>query len=500
MAGLGKAMFGLNAEMQTATVQLAGMAAIAKKTSIADQMSAAADAVEHLSKRTVDLPGTLKEYATLAKQIALPIMKAGGDWQKLEDITVSTMTAMKIKDVDVGTAARSIMRLFNGSGLQKDRVSQFYADMLGMSVKQLNVLGKTNKQELLRRLYLVSQSKFIKEYNEAQNKTFAGQKEELGERAQRFFARIGKGLFEQLTGGLTSINDWLKNNEERVNAFADSIAGALVSAFRAMGSAIGFLVENWDTVKDVLTVIAVLIGGALLKSTLMWMAAWAPFFIAVYAGVKLFQYLRDKIGDTGAAIVAALAVGGILLFIAYIKAATMAMLGLSSASSSMGAASLPWLLPLLKLAGAAAFFSQLRDNGGGTGAGRHSDNTGFFGSGSEAGRKEAANNMMADRKAAFDPEWDNMSSMSQLSRNNQWGELSLQKMYQDAASVAQGANFGHSFGRANSVNAGTPALTVGETHIEINVKDVKDAKDAADQFRDDKAQQERRYANASVKR
>lgn len=324
--GLGKAMIGFNSQMEAAKLQMASMMAIVKKTTLSKELEEASGAVDSLYARAVKVPGTFEDILNVEKQIALPVLKAGHSMKELEDIAVATVAAMQIKDVDAGTASRSIMRIYEGTALARDRVTQFIAQLGNMTVKQLRDLGKLanagdkNAKKRLNALMVeFSTSKYIAEFQAAKNKSVSGQIEELGERTKRFMGKVGEALFKALGPTLTRVNEWLDKNPEKVQAFAEAIGGALAKAFEIVVGAVEWLIDHQDEVVTWLETIAVLIGGALLINTIKWMAQWGPLILLVNGAVRLFKFLSEHMSTVGAAISTAFAVGAVLLLTKKVK-------------------------------------------------------------------------------------------------------------------------------------------------------------------------------------
>ena len=122
--GIGKAMFGFNAMLETSKNQVAEMLAIARKSTLAEQFDEASAAVDKLNDLATKLPGTTEDYINTFKMISGPVLSAKGSMQDLLDITVSTQAFAKLTGRDWATASREIQRGIDGTSRVTDRIDR----------------------------------------------------------------------------------------------------------------------------------------------------------------------------------------------------------------------------------------------------------------------------------------------------------------------------------------------------------------------------------------
>lgn len=478
-AGAIKQGLAFNSQIEQARIQVASMMGIVRKTDMATEMDEASKAVDSLNDRALKLPGTLKDYLQIWKGAAFPILKAGASMKELEEISVATMAAMKTKDVDPGTATRSLMRIYQGNAIAKDRVTVFFAELLGMTVKELNALSKVDKKLLHTKMLAAATSKHVADLLAVQNQSAKGQREEFGERVTRFLGRVTEVLGTRLTALLTRINNWLEKNKSAVDDFAVAIGNGLVDAFEFLGDVINFVIENSDEIKDILTVVAIILGGVLLKAVLAFVGAWAPVFLVVYGLMKLFQLLRDKFGTTVAIIGTLLAVvfGALLLLKFNLVAAAIwrmaaAMMGFRAASLAAGAAG-------GSVAGGAiaggALTGGLGPAGVAGGAATTAGKAASFGSkamsvgkqipliGSAIALDELSDGYLGN--PGLSSVRDHLKGLVEEGEmNKKFGEFSLENVYRDVQGVAKGQYFGEAFGRGDGKVNPTAAPVVTNTN------------------------------------
>lgn len=290
LKGLGQAMFGFNAELENSRVQIAGMLAQVKHTTLASELDTAAKAVDNLNKRATELPGSTMDYIKVLKQISYPVLKAGGDMAQLEELTVGVAQAAKAVDTDIGTASRNILRALSGNVQSRDLVTRRLVESSGMELKAFKELTKSDPKKALE--VLVRGAKKVQETGEALGKTTSGQLEQLRDRVTKFLARVGESAFGGIKQALTDINAWWKRNEKDIEAFADRLGSGLRAVF-------DFFAEGGDEAKAVLITLGVLAGIFAIN---MLLAAAPILLIAATVGLIAYGLLKllglsDDLGD-----------------------------------------------------------------------------------------------------------------------------------------------------------------------------------------------------------
>lgn len=326
LKGIGGAMFGFNSMLETSKNRVAEMLAIARHSTLAAQFGEASQAVDELNAIATKLPGTTEDYVNAFALISGPILSAKGSMKELQEITVSTLAFAKLVGresggkLDVATSAREIQRGIDGTSRVTDRLVLKMLEVNGVSMKQFKAMNAHQREQLLNSEKV---KKVADDYNQAQAKTFSGQREQLEDRGKKFLAKIGQGIFTGITQRMGSINDWLDKNQAKVDAWAEYASNVVVNLFDYIieygGKAFDWLSEHGDAVKSVFITIGVVLGGKMLANAIMFGRAWLPIYGIVYLCYKLFLSLRDSLGDVGAAIVTAFAAGSMLFFLGKAK-------------------------------------------------------------------------------------------------------------------------------------------------------------------------------------
>lgn len=264
--GAAKAAFiDFNSNVQDTKNQIAGMMALATKTSLADNIEKANRLYDDLRQKAMTLPGTTQEYVQMAGMITQPIMDAGLRMKDLRDLTIATVVGSKALRVESGAAARDIDQALRG---QYHSVDVFTGKLLGAQGysgeagrAKFNALSAKKRASELMKAVNAPQ---IKELAAAQGKTFTGVMSTIEDRLQQVGGRVGSKLFGVLTREVENVNQWLEKNNSKIDHFANVVGDSLVTGFGYIKSAGMFLVDHAGTLISIAKAWAALkVGGAI---------------------------------------------------------------------------------------------------------------------------------------------------------------------------------------------------------------------------------------------
>lgn len=238
---------------------------------------------------------------------------AGMSVKQLEDLTVNGVVAAKALGVQWQVAARDIDQALQGRLSIRDELTTKLLAATGFvgedGRKRFNQLSKERRAAALMEALTAKQ---ITQLAEAQAQSFQGRVDRLRDSMQQLIMRVGKPLFDALGNAIRDVNKWLDQNRAKINAIADTVGGALGSAFGMVRDVLRALLADEDRVIALLTAIVGLLGVAAIRS----MLALLPLMrvLGLIAGaIWIFRKLRDHIGDVGAALASAFAVAGVVL-------------------------------------------------------------------------------------------------------------------------------------------------------------------------------------------
>lgn len=346
-----KKSISLSSTVEDTKLQIAGMLALSKKTDLADQVGNADKLYADLQKRAASLPGTTAEYAQMLGVLTQPLTGAGLGLQDLEDLTVNAVVAAKALGVAWDVGARDIDQAVRGQFHATDQLTGKLLGAMGYvgekGRKRFNAMTAAQRAAVIKAALTQKQ---LTQLAEAQGKTFSGRLGQLQDAAEQTLIKIGAKLFEALGPTMDRLSTWIANNQAAIDAFAAKLGDKLVAAFDTMGAALSWIVDNRDTVFEVLEGVALWIGMIGAKAIWARLKGAGPLFkqfLRFEVFIKIFKALEDKIGVVGAAIAAAFAVGGVNQLIGGVETlisklglATVAAKELAAAESGGGKAGL----------------------------------------------------------------------------------------------------------------------------------------------------------------
>lgn len=134
---------------------------------------------------------------------------------------------------------------------------------------------------------------------DAMSKTWAGTIANLGDTWQGFLMQIaGAGIFDVMKDGLTSLSDWINNNEQAITNFALAIAegfkiaiATIVAIYDAVSAAYNWLDENMQTIITTIKVIGVIAGVIAAALVMMYAPVIAGFLLMQATGLLSFSMI-----------------------------------------------------------------------------------------------------------------------------------------------------------------------------------------------------------------
>lgn len=242
------AFIDFNARVQDSQSQIAGMLALASKTSFTDNIARADKLYANLQKRAASLPGTTQEYVEMAGSLTQPLINAGLGMKNLEDMTVNTVVAAKALRVEAGAAARDVDQALRG---QYHSVDQFTGKLLGSmgyageaGRAKFNALDSAKRASELQKAIMQPQ---IAEMAAAQGQSFTGVLSTLEDNFEQTLGKTGRPLFKAITDEIVRWNEWLDKNSVKIDHIVEKVGHGLVEGFEMAKSAVAWIVDHADT-------------------------------------------------------------------------------------------------------------------------------------------------------------------------------------------------------------------------------------------------------------
>jgi hypothetical protein len=235
-AGVGAVTYGvmkLNAQLEETTISLGTIfSANGLAADMPAGMKAASDVMTKIRADAKALPGETEDLLGIFKAIAIPGARAGADINRLESLSANIMAA-------------SAVALGSGTG-QMEMAAREASQLLAGRAGAHNILGSTlfglsgdkaqefNKKSDSDRLKFLEEG--MKKYGTATayfNESMNAQTSTLKDTAKSFLRVSTEGLFGDVKGDLTKINDYLGSAEgqEKIEAWSTEIGMRLQYAY-----------------------------------------------------------------------------------------------------------------------------------------------------------------------------------------------------------------------------------------------------------------------------
>lgn len=245
----GQSLIGFNANLEQSRITIAGLLQLNKPGEAwADNMGRAERLTERFQVRMKAAVGTTQDAVNMAGMIVNPVMAAGASMKQLEDMTIGAVVAAKSLGIQSEVAALDIQQAIAGTLTSRERFARSLLEPMGFTTDKFNALGAAKRMEVLSKAL---SSDAIKSMSKAQEQSFDGSWSTFVDNLQQGVGKVGLPLFKALTAEVRSWNAWIDANQDKVAAFAKTLSDGLVTGFRMVKDAVGFLVDHRETLLSI---------------------------------------------------------------------------------------------------------------------------------------------------------------------------------------------------------------------------------------------------------
>ncbi len=210
-------------------------------------MGVSAKAVEDLRNAANDGLGEFQDYIGAYQQLLIPLGRAGEGLDDILDVSRLLVPVAKTLNIDVANAGLQIQQMFLGNARSQHRLLQ----MLQINTAEANKLSQTQAGQA--KLVEMVRDR-LKEWAPAAEefgRTLDSQMGTLKDNIRFTIARAGGPLRDAMTSGVAETNEWLKRNQDRIDAIIERagprLAAAFTQGFQYATTAVEFLVKHGET-------------------------------------------------------------------------------------------------------------------------------------------------------------------------------------------------------------------------------------------------------------
>lgn len=245
--GMGKVVehtIGFNRQLKQTEAQLRTIIGLNLGTDFATSGTLAVELLGRFREDAKASAGTFKDMAQFASAIAGPVTRAGGSLQDLREITKGAVVAAAAFGERADLAQLDITQALQGTLGAKDRFAKAVLGPMGISHLEFNKLSQGERLSTLKQAF---GQKAIKEAAQAYQREFEGVFSTFRSNLEEIGGRIGKKTFDNLTTVLTQANEWLENNQHKVDQMITTFSDGMAAALKAGLKIFGWLSDNKQT-------------------------------------------------------------------------------------------------------------------------------------------------------------------------------------------------------------------------------------------------------------
>lgn len=238
-----------NSSMEQAKITMAGMMAQAGRGNYTENLEQASTLVKQMQLDARASVGTTQDFVQMAQMLVQPLFMAGGSMENLRDLTRQTVVASRAMGIEAGVAARDIDQAIRGVYRSVDPFSGKVLTPMGYGGEEGR--RKFNALSMPQRLAEIQKglgSQAIRDMAKAQETSYEGAISTFVDNLQMTLGKVGMPLFKGLTAELNQWNIWLDKNQNKIQEFARTLGGDILSAATKFKDVMAFLAEHWKQV------------------------------------------------------------------------------------------------------------------------------------------------------------------------------------------------------------------------------------------------------------
>lgn len=296
------ALIGFNEEMQNTKIGLSAMLQQGYGATFAQANGGADRMLKTYQQMSQELPITTSELAAFGNAVTIGTIQAGGRIDDITNIAKMGSAAAKVFGKDTIATSQAITEMLMGNARKQNGTVQLMLGMAHTEAKAFNALSADKRLSVVEK---VLNSQGMKDAVGQMSSSFAGVTSTLEDKLQLLFGKIGLPLFNAITKEVSSWNDWLDKNVDKVDAFAKTVGTSLVHGFEMIRDAFGFIAAHADTLITVAKVYAAIKIGS-------GVGGWAGGMVNSAAGAMGGGGIGGAGGKLGMAFGGGYAIGSII--------------------------------------------------------------------------------------------------------------------------------------------------------------------------------------------
>jgi hypothetical protein len=259
---------GFNSEIENSKISIAAVSQMFNGGTFAGAMKEAEGVFSVYQEAAKASTATTKEFLEMHKMIAPVMTQSGASMSGLMDVVKGATVAAPIFGVRPDMLANDLRAMLQGAVTNRDLSANIMVSSLGLDRETFNKKARANVGFAMETIQKALGSPAIKEAAKAFEGSFAGVTSTLEDTLQILAGQAGQPVFKAITEEVRSINDWLTKNKAIVEAIAKDVGEGLVTGFKSVREAVGWISAHSSEIKLLAEALILLkgvgiVGGAI---------------------------------------------------------------------------------------------------------------------------------------------------------------------------------------------------------------------------------------------
>lgn len=242
-----EAFIGFNREVQNTKISLTSMIQGTFDIDLKRAQGITEDLYAEFQKFSTQTPVTTQQILEFGRGISGALFAAGGtmkDFIKLTEQGVVTTKALGVHGGNTAFGAMEISEMLAGNVRHGMLMPKLLLASVNKSMEEFRAMSAGDK---LKTVMAAVNTQAMQDARTQMSTSFEGVVSTLEDKAQIFFGKIGKPLFEAITHEIQNWNEWIDKNDDKLQKFARDAGAGLVDAFKAVKSALSWIYDHGDT-------------------------------------------------------------------------------------------------------------------------------------------------------------------------------------------------------------------------------------------------------------
>jgi hypothetical protein len=265
---LGKAkesFIDFNSDIEQSKISIAAVSRMFSPGQTFDSAMAEAEGTfERYQQAAIQSTATTREFLDMHQALAPTFKAAGMEASKLEkivqDATVAAPLLLPGMADAAGYFARDLQSMLRGQVQQKDQAAKLLLKAMGLDPETFNAEASKSTEYAAKVIQQSMEKLTGGGAKKALEGSYKGITSTLEDTFQILAGKAGTGIFESVKDELKSWNEWLTKNKEKVDEIRKAVGEGLVEGFKAVKSAVSFIVEHSSELKLLVEALLLLRG------------------------------------------------------------------------------------------------------------------------------------------------------------------------------------------------------------------------------------------------